>query len=204
LKRIIDNPFLGEQWLPLARVIRYIIKKRPTGEDFYMRLYGPQFKEASFFKGGPIVTVRKTYDGDFVLTISANEDVNPPLDWNQFKMMQFLGFDPPIGFDGDFAVDPKRHRGDSYPYFNAVLNKAPSVNKTIEHMLVALVCVFQCGEQSRFYFGDNIALTRLVHKLDELDRYKSWPGNPKAEIFGFKGANSDLELFGSRTKYREN
>jgi len=169
-----------------------------------MRLYGPQFKEASFFKGGPIVTVRKTYDGDFVLTISANEDVNPPLDWNQFKMMQFLGFDPPIGFDGDFAVDPKRHRGDSYPYFNAVLNKAPSVNKTIEHMLVALVCVFQCGEQSRFYFGDNIALTRLVHKLDELDRYKSWPGNPKAEIFGFKGANSDLELFGSRTKYREN
>jgi hypothetical protein len=180
---------LGEQWLPLARVLRFIIKDRPTEENLTMRLYGPQFEELEDNRGGPIVTVRKTYDGGYVVTMSANVEVNPPLDWNQFKMMQFLGFDPPRGFDKEFAVDPRKQGSNTYPYFNAVLNDSPSVAKTIELILVALVCVYGCDEEAQFFFGTDIELTRAIHNLDLLDRYKARPENPKAELFGFKGAH---------------
>lgn len=204
MKRIIDNPLLGEQWLPIARVIRFIIKERPTDENFYMRLYGPQFEEMDDNRGGPIVTVSRTYDGGFDVTMSANVDVNPPLDLSQFKMMEFLGFDVPKTNKNKFAINPLKQGSKTYPYFNAVLRKSPSIPKTIEFILVALVCVYGCDEEAQFFFGHNVELARAIHKLDELDRYKAWPGNLKAEVFGFKGVHTHLDLFGRRTKYGEN
>ena len=204
MKRIVDNSLLGEQWLPLARALRFIIKERPTDENLVMRLYGPQFEDTDDNRGGPIVKVSRTYDGGFDVEMSANEDVNPPLDLNQFKMMEFLGFDAPKANNKKFAVNPLKQGYKTYPYFHAVLRKSPSIPKTIEFILVALVCVYGCDEEAQFFFGHNIELTRAVHKLDLLDRYKAWPGNSKAEMFGFKGVHEQLDLFGRKSKYGEN
>lgn len=52
--------------------------------------------------------------------------------------------------------------------------------------------------RAKIEFGSNIVVTRAVHELNELDRYKAWEGNSKAEVFGFKGVHSDLKLFGSK------
>ena len=175
------------------------MKDRMGREHLYMLVYADQYERDDANREGPIVRLRKTYDGDYVLFMSSNLEVNPPLSPYQFQQMEFLGFTIPRTAKGDFAIDPKKHRGSTYSNFHRILKGPTSMVKVIDTILSTLVVVYGADVYSWFYFGPNIGTTRFVHKLDKLDRYQASEGNPKAEIFGFKGMH-DVPLFGSKVK----
>jgi hypothetical protein len=155
-------------------------------------------------KEGPIVRLTKTYQGEYILEISSNIEINPPLDRYQYQQMEFLGFDVPKTTKGNFSVDPTKRISSTPPHFRRVLKGSTSMVKIIDLIITTLVCVFGSDMKTQFFFGKNIAVTREIHNLNLFDRYKATEGNPKAEIFGFKGEHKDTPLFGSKAKSKKN
>jgi hypothetical protein len=194
---------LGPEWLPLAKVLRYYLQERIASQPLYMLIYGEQYVRDDMNKEGPIVRLTKTFQGEYILEISSNIEINPPLDRYQYQQMEFLGFDVPKTTKGNFAVDPTKRISSTPPHFRRVLKGSTSMVKIIDLIITTLVCVFGSNMKTQFYFGRNIAVTRDIHNLNLFDRYKATEGNPKAEIFGFKGEHKDIPLFGSKAKSKQ-
>jgi len=195
---------LGPEWLPLAQVLRYYLQERISSQPLYMLVYGEQYVRDEMNKEGPIVRLTKTYQGEYILEISSNIEINPPLDRYQYQQMEFLGFDVPKTTKGNFSVDPTKRISSTPPHFRRALKGSTSMVKIIDLIITTLVCVFGSSMKTQFYFGRNIAVTRDIHNLNLFDRYKATEGNPKAEIFGFKGEHKDTPLFGSKAKSKKN
>ena len=192
---------LGPEWLPLAQVLRYYLQERIANQPLYMLIYGEQYVRDEMNKEGPIVRLTKSYQGSYILEISSNIEINPPLDRYHYQQMEFLGFDVPKTTKGNFAVDPTKRISETPPHFRRDLKSSTSMVKIIDIIITTLVCVFGSNMKTQFYFGRNIAVTRDIHNLNLFDRYRATEGNPKAEIFGFKGEHK-IALFGSREKSR--
>jgi len=195
---------LGPEWLPLAQVLRYYLQERISSQPLYMLIYGEQYVRDEMNKEGPIVRLTKTYQGEYILEISSNIEINPPLDRYQYQQMEFLGFDVPKTTKGNFSVDPTKRISSTPPHFRRALKGSTSMVKIIDLIITTLVCVFGSDMKTQFFFGKNIAVTRDIHNLNLFDRYKATEGNPKAEIFGFKGEHKETPLFGSKAKSKKN
>lgn len=191
---------LGLEWLPLAQVLRYYLQERIASQPLFMLIYGEQYVRDEMNKEGPIVRLTKTYQGEYILEISSNIEINPPLDRYQYQQMEFLGFDVPKATKGNFAVESAKRISSTPPHFRRVLKGSTSVVKIIDLIITTHVCVYGSNMKTQFYLERNIAVTRYIHNLDLFDRYKATDGNPKAEIFGFKGEPNDIPLFGSKAK----
>jgi hypothetical protein len=191
---------LGPEWLPLAQVLRYYLQERIASQPLFMLIYGEQYVRDEMNKEGPIVRLTKTYQGEYILEISSNIEINPPLDRYLYQQMEFLRFTVPKTTKGNFAVDPTKRIFSNPPHFRRVSKGSTSMVKIIALIITTLVCVFGSNTKTQFYFGRNIVVTRDIHNLNLFDRYKATDGNPKAEILGFKGEPNDIPLFGSKAK----
>lgn len=193
MENIEQNPLLGPEWVPLAKVLAYLNENLFGGYRASIHCYGDRFIRRNG-KGGPTIKTDWLSDGSVVVFASANDKMNPPLNALQFQELEFLGFTAPRNISGEYAIDPDEIDEVSNAWFVKVYENAPSIAEVVEMTLVTLVLVYGVQLEGMFYFGLHSGLHEKVHALDILERYKAHSGNPEAAIFGIKGSHPDIEL----------
>jgi hypothetical protein len=169
---IVANPFLGPQWVPLAKVIKFLIEDAKTRDtSCAMTTYGHAFGLSPDTSPYMQAVWR---DGDLHVEISGPRMVQPPLTLRQVTNLEFVGWS--IN-DSDVSN------------FERVWSD-PNLTDVAEFVLTSLVSVYGIEERDFFAFGLNRE-PDLVDGLGQLDRLKANEGNQWRAIFALKGQHPE-------------
>jgi hypothetical protein len=190
MKNIIENPFLGEQWLPLAQVLLALHNKR-LGDDVSIHAYSSQYKRIDG-KRGPTIKVIYLSNGDILMTAFANADLSKPLTLEQYQAMEFMDFRVPKNEDDEITTDPFEMSDRCNRKFVRVFRDDEKPEDLVELTLQLLSIIYEIepgASGTNYFFGSRNGQHEFVHRLDILERYAVSGNNSKAAIFGIKGSH---------------
>jgi len=183
---IASNPFLGANWIPLAKALALSMKsatsRRPFEFQTYGRKYGLMPMDSPYFQG-----YRDELSQEWIVEASGNLQCRPPLTALQYQELEFYGWKAPTQTPDEFAVDgyiPDIEVGS--PNFVRIFPKEENLNVVVEAILTAAVGVYGIGEDDFFNFGEG-GIADKVGNLQLLGRVKASQGNERREIFAMPG-----------------
>lgn len=190
MKNIIENPFLGEQWVPVAQVLAALHEKR-LGDEVSIHAYSSKYKKIDG-KRGPTVKVIYLSNGDVLMTAFANADLSSPLTLEQYHAMDFMDFRVPRNEDDEITTDPAEMSDSCNRKFVRVFRDEEKPEQFVELTLQLLSMIYSIEPSapgSQYFFGSSRGQHEFVHGLDILERYAASGNNSKAAIFGIKGSH---------------
>jgi hypothetical protein len=190
MKNIIQNPFLGENWLPLAQVLSALHEKR-LGNEISIHAYSAKYKRFDT-KRGPTVKVIYLSNGHILVTAFANADLASPLTLEHYQSMEFMDFRVPRNEDGEITIDPSEMADTSNRKFVRVFDGDANPEDLVELTLLLLSMIYGIEPGvpgAKYFFGSNVGQHEFVYGLDILERYAASGNNRKAAIFGIKGSH---------------
>ena len=190
MKNIIENPFLGEAWLPLAKVLLALHEKR-LSDEVSIHAYSSKYKKVDG-KRGPTVKVIYLSNGDVIMTAFANADLSAPLTLEQYESMAFMDFRVPMDEDDEIAIDPAQMSDRCNRKFVRIFQADEKPEEFVElaMLLLSMIYGIEPGSPgSQYFFGSSSGQHEFVHSLDILERYAASGNNTKAAIFGIKGSH---------------
>ena len=187
MKNVIENPFLGEQWLPIAQVLMALHQKQ-LADEVSIHAYSSKYKKVDG-KRGPTVKVIYLSNGDILMTAFANADLSCPLTLEQYESMEFMDFQVPRTDDGQITVDPAQMSDRCNRKFVRMLPSEDKPENFVELTLELLAAIYGIEPGSQYFFGSNRGQHEFIHSLDLLERYAATGSNSKAAIFGIKGSH---------------
>lgn len=199
LQRFIDHPFIGEAWLPLAQGLLELHKRK--FQSIPLRVFSDQFVRTNGHKSP---TIRVTYlsDGKVVMECSANDELFPRLRGSRFEVMEALGFAVPRKPNGSFAVLPETIDPNMNPSFYRLFDGEVEAEFLVELTMTCLELVYKAKPTDQFTCGSAQDKHLVLDELGLFDRYRASAKNPKAAIFGLKGAHN-IPLHSSEDEYIE-
>ena len=190
MKNIIENPFLGEEWLPLALVLFSLHSKR-LGDDVSIHVYSSKYKKSEG-KRGPTVKVIYLSNGDVLMTAFANADLSNPLTLEQYQAMEFMDFRVPKNEDDEITTDPSEMSDRCNRKFVRVFRDDEKPEEFVELTLLLLSMIYgiePSASGTNYFFGSRDGQHEFVHSLNILERYAASGNNTKAAIFGIKDSH---------------
>jgi hypothetical protein len=190
MKNIIENPFLGEEWLPVAQVLLALHNKR-FGDDVSIHAYSSQYKRIDG-KRGPTIKVIYLSNGDVLMTAFANADLSKTLTLEQYQAMEFMDFRVPKNEDDEITTDPSEMSESCNKKFVRVFRDDEKPEDFVELTLQLLSVIYEIepgASGTNYFFGSRLGQHEFVHSLDVLERYAASGNNNKAAIFGIKGSH---------------
>jgi len=190
MKNIIENPFLGEEWLPVAQVLLALHEKR-LADEVSIHAYSSKYKKIDG-KRGPTVKVIYLSNGDVLMTAFANADLSSPLTLVQYQAMEFMDFRVPRNEDDEITIDPDEMSDSCNRKFVRIFSEYEKPEEFVELTLQLLSMIYSIEPSSpgsQYFFGSSRGQHEFVHSLDILERYAASGNNNKAAIFGIKGSH---------------
>lgn len=184
-----DNPLLGPQWEELAKAIVLVLDATPNDRTFciqtYALKYGLQTGTSPYFQGA------KDDFGSFFIEIAANLTCDPKLTEEEFKMMEFLGWDLPAVTTDEFQDQEFGSEANNCPNFERRYSDDVPREEIAEAILEALVIAYGLTEEDFFNFGPP-RRAEMIAKNTSLGRLKILDTNPFGEIFALPGQHLDM------------
>ena len=183
-----DNPFLGPQWVPLAKAITYIVKLATAHSPFVLQTYGRRYGympyDSPYFQG--------YYDHiakEFILEASGNLQVKPPLTEQQYSELEFYGWKLPSQTPQEFGEDGYQPDAtEASPNFLRVFEGEPNYDEIVEVLMTAMVGIFKIDEDDFFNFGEG-DIPNQIDRMRLLGRVVAGEFNQNREIFAMPGRN---------------
>ena len=178
------NPFLGPNWVPLAKAIKYVLQKTyDEGQNFHLQTYAKAYGASP--DSSPYLQARIA-DNFLEMEISGNLVVDPPLTEYQIKQLGFYGWLAP-------EVTPEEYSdgGSGNPNFVRYYNIESPLHDIVEFILVTLVGIFGMTEDD-FWGFENGTDADEVDEMNLLGRLKGSAGNPNRVIFALPGHHFEL------------
>jgi hypothetical protein len=183
---IASNPFLGANWIPLAKALAFSMKSSTSRNPFQFQTYGRKYglmpMDSPYFQG-----YCDEISQEWIVEASGNLQCRPPLTDLQYQELEFYGWKAPTQTPDEFAVDgyiPDIEVGS--PNFVRIFPKEENLNYVVEAILTAAVGVYGIGEDDFFNFGEG-GIADKVGNLQLLGRVKASQGNERREIFAMPG-----------------
>ena len=193
MKNIIENPLLGEEWLPIAEALLAVHQTRLSSIVTF-HAYSPSYPRVGD-KRGPTVKVTYLTNGDVVMLGTANAGLATSLPIEKYQEIEFLDFIVPKNDEGKIATNPDDASEDSNSRFVRIFRDGEEAEALVEISLQLMVLIYGIESKSMFFFGAREGQHELVHGLDKLERYAADAGNKNASIFGLKGSHPSHRLF---------
>lgn len=177
---IAANPFLGPQWEGLGFAFTHLISSlRRTGQSFTVQVYGLKYNLSPYTS--PFVQCARNEEGNLVVELSSNLQVNPPLTSEQFEALGFYGWESP-----ECTPEEYREGFEGNPNFVRVFDGNIEAEKIAEFALTTLAGVLGIIEDDYFGF-EPYWLAPQVAATGRLGRLKKSDGNPQQVIFALAG-----------------
>jgi len=180
---VTNNPFLGPQWEELAIALESSLARAYVGHTFDIQTYAERFGLSP--DTSPYIQA-KVFDDILQVEISANLMVRPQLSLEQYKTLQFYGWELP-------EVNPDEYQKNASGNPNMVryfdLETAPK--QIVEAILTALVGVYGIVESDFWGFSDSAEADR-VGEMKILGRLKKTSTNPFGVVFALPGYHEDM------------
>jgi hypothetical protein len=194
MKNIVDNPALGEVWLPLAKVLMALHQER-LGDSVRIHIHSGRYVRNGD-KKGPTISVHYLSNGEVIMEASANEALSRPLGIERYQSMEFIGFLVPKTDQGITTTDPEKMSELCNPKFVRIFENGASPEHLVELTCLLMKFIYEVGPyHSRFSFGASNGEHEFVHSLGLLERYAPSELNRPAAIFGTIGANPNRTLY---------
>ena len=187
MKNIIENPFLGEAWLPVAQVLLALHEKR-IDDTVMIHAYAGSTPE-------PTIKVNYLSNGEVIMTASANSDLRRHLRYEHYQSLEFVGFLVPKNEHGVITIEPEQVSDACNPKFVRIFKDGESTEQIVELTIQLLALIYEVWPTFRFYFGAAKGQHEFVHSLGILNRFAATEGNPQGAIFAVKGSCPDELLY---------
>jgi len=174
---ILDNPFLGPEWLPLVDVIEHLTMELRMGRFWVLTTYGARYKFDP--NVSPYVQAMHEADGSLHVEISGRNTTQSPLTAKQYDELELLGWTPPTAGETGEAID-------DFPIPNSFRVFEPGWNAraVAEFFLESLTMIFDITADDFFSFG--------VNHQDEIDGMGVLERVREGEIFALPGRDVTL------------
>lgn len=170
--RILDNPFLGPEWLPLVETIELLTRKLRMGQFWVLDTYGAAYGHDPY--RSPYVQAMHESDGSLHLEVSGRNTEASPLSLQQHGELEFLGWDAPIPADFDpNDTDAAERAHNATPNSHRIFAPGWNARAVAEFFLETLTVVFEITEKDLFNFGEN--LQQDVERLGVLSQIDDGP-----------------------------
>ncbi len=164
---VLDNPFLGPDWLPLAEAVAGVLATEGS-VPLHCCMFGKSCADGSH--GGPRFKIQFLSDGKTLYRVSANDVLTKRLTKADYENMEFLGFTAPKTDEGELAIR-KNSKSDLYSkYFVRVDEDQPSFEDAAAFALGTLAWLFNCEPGNRYHFGISERQIAAVEALGVLER----------------------------------
>lgn len=194
MKNIVENPFLGAEWSPIAEALLALHQARLSNIVTF-HAYSPKYPSVGD-KRGPTIKVTYLSNGDTVLVATANTGLASSLPIEKYEAMEFMDFLVPKDDEGQIAINPDDASEDSNSRFVRVFRDGEEAETLVELSLQLMAIIYGIESNSMFFFGTRDGQQEFVHGLDKLERYAVDSSNTKGAIFGLKGSHPYKLLFG--------
>lgn len=189
MKKVKNNPFLGPQWVPLAKVLKSTIEGSTPRSPFEFQTYGRRYSymptDSPYFQG--------YFDNiaqEFILEASSNVQVIPKLTEEQYQELEFYGWKRPTQTEDEFHEQGYQDDAtEASPNFLRLFDGPPDYDEIVEVILTAMVGVYKIDEDDFFNFGETGGIADRVAAMRLLGRVKGGNGNPNRVIFAMPGRN---------------
>ena len=172
-----QNPFLGPAWIPLVRAIRMLLGS-PKKNNFHLTTYGRKYNLSP--NTSPYIQATWVTDDHLQLEASGNLICNPPLNDEQLREMEFIGWTAPDVSPDEYGT--QSHVGEN-PNFVRYFGPEPNLDEIAEFFLTTLTAIYGIQETDYFNFGEG-GIPDRVDALGGLVRLEKHAGNPSGAIFG--------------------
>lgn len=180
---VADNPFLGPQWEPIAKVIARLLERAKGRHTFQIQTYGKRYGASPYTS--PFVQGRWDV-GIFEVELASNLALVPELTEHEQEVLGFYGWESPEVTPEEYRKDPSRN-----PNYVRYFTPEHSNEEIAEHILTTLVTVHQITEDD-FWGVSTKATADLIDELHLLGRLKHSDGNPDRVIFALPGKHESM------------
>ncbi len=179
---VAQNPFLGPQWEPIAKVIASLLERSKSGGNFQIQTYGKRYGASPYTS--PYLQGRWDI-GIFEIELSSNLHLVPQLTDYEREVLEFYGWDNP-----DVSPEEYRQNHAGNPNYTRYFTPEYSTEEIAELVLTTLVTVHKITEDD-FWGVSTKATADLVDSMGLLGRLKYSDGNPNRVIFALPGHHKD-------------
>lgn len=194
MQRFLNNPFIGEGWLPLAEALIELHSSKPT-RDLRLSTITPLYPKVDQKKGAPRIRIQFMDTGEAILVASANSRLSRQLKQSHYQYMDFLGYTVPRTETGEFAIIEKPYLSGVNENFIRVFDEGYNIEDIVESAIMLLVLLYKLPRRTMFFFGSNDGQHVVVHRQNKLARLAPWNSNEKASVFTFKDQVRSQALF---------
>jgi len=194
MKRFLDNPFIGEAWLPLAESLLELYKVRPKS-DLRVSTISSLYPKIDQKRRGPRVRIQFMDTGEAIMVASANSRLSRQLKHSHYQSMEFLGFLVPKTEQGEYAIAAEPHLGGVNENFIRVFDEGFDIEELVETLVMLFVLVYKLPRRTMFFFGSSSDQHQVVYKHNKLARLGPWNTNEKSAVFMFKDQVKGRTLF---------
>lgn len=176
LERILENPFLGAEWLPIAETLVKLFEDPEVDTvPFHCCLEGYECESGDH--GGPTATFRFLSDKSVVMRVKANDSISRRLKRKEdtYELMEFLGFTAPRNAEGGFAIEPGTRSVLYDKDFVRVYKDGFDPVEAAELALYIMTQVYCCKYWHRFHFGRRDFQVNAVENIGVLERCDHQP-----------------------------
>jgi hypothetical protein len=194
MNRFLNNPFIGEKWLPLAEVLMELHRVKINNE-VTLHTLSTLYPKIDKKKRGPRIRIRYMDTGEILFSASANDNLGRKLKAVHYQSMEFLGFNVPRTAEGEYALEYDSCSRDTYENFIRVFDESTDPEELVELSILLFVLIYKLPRVTQFFFGSSQGQHIFVHGLNKIARLASWKGNEKASVFMFNDLVRSRALF---------
>lgn len=194
MNRFLNNPFIGEKWLPLAEVLMELHRVKINGE-VSLHTLSSLYPKLDKKKRSPRIRVQYLDSGEILFSASANDNLSRRLKAVHYQSMEFLGFQVPRTSEGEYALEYDSCARDTYQNFVRVFDEDTDPAELVELTILLFVLIYKLPRVTQFFFGSSQGQHIFVYGLNKIARLASWKGNEKASVFMFNDLVRKRALF---------
>lgn len=194
MNRFLNNPFIGEGWLPLAEAMIELHRSKPS-RDVRLSTISSLYPKLDQKKGAPRIRIQFMDTGEAILVASANSRLSRQLTKFHYQYMDFLGFTVPRTESGEYAITERAYLSGVNENFIRVFDEGYNIEDIVESAIMLLVLLYKLPRKTMFFFGSNDSQHLIVHNQNKLARLAPWESNEKASVFTFKDQVRGRALF---------
>jgi hypothetical protein len=180
---VVDNPFLGPQWQPLATALAgLLVRCLQFEKSMVMQTFGLKYSldpdRSPYFQA-------VNSERGLLVEAASNVICNPPLTASEYQQLEFYGWTPPTQSPEEFGDENEVFEygyEEESPNFSRNFEAPFDFDAIAEAILTAMVGVYGITEDDYFGFaarGD----ADFVDSFHSMVRLEAHEGNPAAEIF---------------------
>ena len=194
MKRFLENPFIGEAWLPLAESLLELHRVKPK-DDLRVSTISSLYPKIDNQRRGPRVRIQFMDTGEAIMVASANTRLSRQLNRRHYQSMEFLGFLVPKTEQGEYAIAAEPHLGGVNENFIRVFDEGFDIEDLVETLVMLFVLVYKLPRRTMFFFGSSSDQHLVVYKHNKLARLGPWNTNENSTVFMFKDQVKGRALF---------